>query len=389
MKFGLLILLAEVLICSHVHGWPQSYNLEAQRLAVAKIRVRHAESGVQTGAAIYVGNDKQYGYFVTAYHNIDPERGGSIESIELQIFNSPQFLKAEPVDKFDSDLDLGIIKTNLTNIPSQIKQLFAKEPIPATAIRIIGHPASGDWSVWSGRVENENAPQGDSRHFIVNRDSSLAPGYSGGGLFDMDGNFLGMHLETTTFYGRELKSREIQNLLEAFRVPTNNFGQNVPISSECSPDSRPVPYPGMKAINENWLSTNGKLSLTTDKPVMAKYFYVCRYIFPKPVVAVVVTIQEGEIYFSGPNGSGGGLGLLIYDGEPKYGRTWNDFVGPQNHRPFMWGHEEGQRQSVSLKDYRVDLEKPTAHISVVFALVDAWSEQYVDVWMKGITIRFE
>jgi hypothetical protein len=246
MKFGFLCLLTGVLICSHIGGRPQSSSLDVQRLAVAKVRVRHAGSGLVTGAAVYVGNDQQSGYFVTAYHTLDPDRGGSIESVELQFFNSPESFKGELVDKFDLALDLGVIKTSIKNIPSQIKQLFEKEPAPATAIRIIGHPSSGDWSVWSGRIENENAPQGDSHHFIVNRDNSLTPGYSGGAIFDVDGNFLGMHLETTASYGKELKSREIASLLAAFRVPTNNFGQYSISSVEDPPPTRPIESKNIK-----------------------------------------------------------------------------------------------------------------------------------------------
>jgi hypothetical protein len=237
MKLGLLSLLAWASLCTYVDRSPQSDVVNDQRLAVAKIRVE-AESGIQTGAAIYVGNDQQYGYFVTAYHTIDPDRVGSIKSVKLQLYNSPRFFEGELIDKFDPSLDLGVIRADFKYLPSQMKQLFTSEPVPATAIRIIGHPASGDWSVWSGRVENEHAPAGDFHHFIINKDNSLTPGYSGGGIFDVEGNFLGMHLETTASYGKELKSREIQNLLEAFRVPTNNFGQRLSVTVRTNPSGR-------------------------------------------------------------------------------------------------------------------------------------------------------
>jgi S1-C subfamily serine protease len=234
MKFVLLALLAWVLLSTHSDGPTQSGSVDAQRLAIAKIRIQR-ESGFETGAAIYVGNDQLYGYFVTAYHTIDPGSGGKVKSVQIQLFNSPDLVSAEVVDKFDATVDLGIIKTEIRHIPSQIKQLIPSQPTPATEIRIIGHPAGGDWSVWSGRIENENAPQGDFRHFIVNRDNSLTRGYSGGGVFDANGNFLGMHLATTTSYGRNLKSREIVDFLGAYHVPTNNFGQNVSTTSETNP----------------------------------------------------------------------------------------------------------------------------------------------------------
>ncbi len=246
MKFILLSLIACVLICHPVDAAPQSYNLEVQRLAIAKIRVLRGQSGVGTGAAIYVGNDQQSGYFVTAYHTIDPNKG-RIKSVDLQFFNSPEFVQAEIVDKFDPALDVGIIKTNLSNIPSQIKHLFVKQPNPTTVIRIIGHPPGGDWSIWSGHVENENGKNGDSRHFIINRDNSLTDGYSGGGVFDVEGNLLGMHLAQAFTYGKVLKTGEILNLLAAFRVPTNNFGQNSSENLENPPPSNSVENKEIKA----------------------------------------------------------------------------------------------------------------------------------------------
>lgn len=234
MRFTVLTLLACTLLF-HVPGpHPQSNDLEAQRLAIARVRVGRKDAGVQTGAAIYVGNDQENGYFITAYHTINKDKGGPIDYVELQFFNSPQFIRAEIVDKFDEALDLGIVRTNIQRVPSQIKQLVAKEPTPATAIRIIGHPPAGHWSVWSGHIENENASEGDPRNFIFNRDASLTHGYSGGGIFDAGGNFLGMHLETNASYGKGLKSREILNLLQAFRVPTNNFGQGSQTTEDLS-----------------------------------------------------------------------------------------------------------------------------------------------------------
>ena len=68
-------------------------------------------------------------------------------------------------------------------------------------VHVIGHPSAGEWSVWRGSVQNENVSGNDFSRFTTNRDESLAGGYSGGPVFDSEGNFLGMHTSTVTSYG--------------------------------------------------------------------------------------------------------------------------------------------------------------------------------------------
>ena len=213
---------------------PQSEGLQAQRSVVVKLRIHRPRQPDETAAGFFVGKDQQSAYFITAYHALGPNsQGVSARSVQLQFYNSPQNFDALIFDNFDEGLDLGVVRTSVGNLPRGLSRMGRKDVAPDVPIHIIGHPSAGDWSVWSGSVQNEFASSGDVHHFSTNRDESLAGGYSGGAVFDADGNFLGIHISTTTSYGIAAKSSEIVTQLTAWRVPSNNL--TTPVDNDVGP----------------------------------------------------------------------------------------------------------------------------------------------------------
>jgi Trypsin-like peptidase domain len=205
----------------------QTSGLEAQRSAVVKLRIHRPNQADETAAGIFVGKDQQNAYFITAYHAIaEKPQGVTVASIDLQCYSSPTRSSAFVFDNFDDGLDLGVVETPVANLPQGLQQLVQRDVTVNTVVRIIGHPSAGDWSVWSGNVLNEYGSNADVHHFTTNRDGSLAGGYSGGPVFDLEGGFLGMHTSTTSSYGVVAKSAEIVTQLKAWRVPINNISTN-------------------------------------------------------------------------------------------------------------------------------------------------------------------
>ncbi len=201
-------------------------NPEAQRAVVVRLRTHFAtHKRDETAAGLFVGKDQQYAYFITARHAIADEVDNQevhAQSADLWFYGSPQSLKALVFEHTDAILDLGVVFVPVANLPPNLSQIVRKDAAVNVAVRIVGHPAAGDWSVWEGTVQNENAPSGDVHHFVTSTNPSLAKGYSGGPVFDPDGNFLGMHTDTTASYGRAAKSAEISAQLRAWQVPRNN-----------------------------------------------------------------------------------------------------------------------------------------------------------------------
>jgi len=199
----------------------QSDDLQTQRMEVVKIRVVREGKPDETAAGLYVGRDLNNAYFITANHAAGP---GSepIKALKIQFYNNVQeFEAAFALNDYSTDLDLAVIQSSSMHLPSNIPSIKNKDPQADTLVHIIGHPPKGPWSVWPGNIQNENA-SGNVRRFLTNRDFSLTGGYSGGPVFDSQGFFLGMHLETDAFFGICSKSSDILRQLSAWKVPVNN-----------------------------------------------------------------------------------------------------------------------------------------------------------------------
>jgi len=207
---------------------PQLESLEMQKAAVVRLTIHRPMAADETAAAMFVGKDQQNAFFITACHAIvelckEPP-GKPVSSIDLQFHNSATRFEAFIFERFNAGLDLAVVRTPVGSLPPGIPTIPVGDAASAAPIRVVGHPAAGGWSTWSGVVQNENGANADVQRFITNRDFSLAGGYSGGPVFDSRGAFLGMHIETTESYGVAVKSADVLRQLKAWNVPTTNLG---------------------------------------------------------------------------------------------------------------------------------------------------------------------
>jgi trypsin-like peptidase len=228
--------IAAMAICLPSVAAAQS-NPEGQRAVVVRLHTHFATGKDETAAGVFVGKDKQNAYFITARHAIAEEVDNQevhAQSTNLWFYGSPQSLRAVVFDRTDAILDLGVVYVTVENLPPDLPQIVRKDAAVNGSVHIVGHPAAGDWSVWEGTIQNDNAPNGDVHHFVTTANPSLAKGYSGGPVFDPDGNFLGMHTETTASYGTAAKSAEIVDKLKAWQVPTTNL-TDIPVAEQTPP----------------------------------------------------------------------------------------------------------------------------------------------------------
>ena len=204
---------------------PQSNNLETLKSAVVRLTVRSSNAS-ETAAGVFVGQDQQKAYFLTACHAIidrcKDSPGGQVQSIRIQFYKAAAQFDAFVFDNFDAVADLGVVWTPVKNLPAGIPKIANKDAVAGVDVRIIGHPSAGGWSVWAGNIQNENGS--DVLRFTTTRNISLADGYSGGAVFDTQGAFLGMHSGTNASYGVEVKSADILRRVRSWNVPTTNVG---------------------------------------------------------------------------------------------------------------------------------------------------------------------
>lgn len=178
------------------------------------------------------------GYIVTSLHVIENANTFVVEST---INGIKRKYKASIV-RIDPATDLAILKIDdnafktLPPVPYKFSTQLAKT---GSEVFTLGYPLTGtmgtDVKLTNGIVSSTTGYQGDA----LNYQTSIAvqPGNSGGPLFDLHGNFLGVikakhaDAENVTY---AVKSRNILNLVEliADKVELPNFkGEQMPVSN--------------------------------------------------------------------------------------------------------------------------------------------------------------
>lgn len=207
-----------------VPGQSPMASLTNQRMTVVKLRVQPFRRSGETVAGFYVGSDQQNGYFITTFHSLRKVSDGHdpVDKVELWFNTGPTPVWAAVLDRFNEEDDLAVVYVPIAKLPPGLMPPTRKDPSAELPVHIIGHPAGGDWTSWTGRIQNEEVAAGDSRYFATTSDSSLTFGFSGGPVFDSGGEFIGMHTGSTSSYGKALKSRIIIEELTSWHVPTTD-----------------------------------------------------------------------------------------------------------------------------------------------------------------------
>lgn len=199
-------------------------DIETQRLEVVELRVQ-TPTGSGGGSGFYVGKDETYGYFATACHVLEKEKNVDdlVDSAELKFYLRDAFVKAQVLSRHDFEEDLAVVYIPIKDVPSDLIPMAQRDPSVGLPIHIIGNPSYAEWAVWQGgNVLSESPANGKGRKFTTTANESLAYGFSGGPVFDEEGNLLGMHLSGNEsgpkIFANNLKSAEIFRLLKTWGV---------------------------------------------------------------------------------------------------------------------------------------------------------------------------
>jgi hypothetical protein len=234
-KISLSLVLGVLLSCScSAAGQSSIEEIETQRMNVVRLRSHPTDRPAETGAGVYVGKDQQNAFFITAFHYLKKETDidDPVEVVDLQFYAGPTSFSAKVLGRFDSTSDLAVVYIPVTDLPSGTAPMGRKDPTAELPIHIIGHPSAGDWTSWTGRVQNEISVGGQSQFFSTGADQSLTKGFSGGPVFDSHGNFIGMHISSAVSFAKNVKSELIVGILKAWQVPITNLdGPSQPTST--------------------------------------------------------------------------------------------------------------------------------------------------------------
>lgn len=120
-------------------------------------------------------------------------------------------------------MDLAVVYVPIVDLPANVAPMSLRDASAELPIHAIGHPPGGEWTSWTGMVQNEFAVGGNGQFFSTGTDPSFTKGFSGAPILDSQGSFIGMHLASTNSFAKNLKSESIVGALRAWHVPTNNL----------------------------------------------------------------------------------------------------------------------------------------------------------------------
>jgi hypothetical protein len=252
----------------------QQPSADTLRREVAKVRVEREGMTAETAAALPVGWSDTRLYLITALHAVASLQSGGVEhkvtAIRLEWPDNPESQPARLYERYDSVLDLAVLSVDLP--PG-----FTRQPVLSEAnvqanqpVTLIGHPASGEWSFWSGQVQNENSGS-DVARFVYTGSNAPEDGFSGGPLFASNGSLLGIHSATPTpSYGIGIKTGDILRMLTAWRIPTNRFRAS--LTAPSARDDTNIEF-AVRAL-VNWLAEYQiKVSVPSSPQFAISYLY--------------------------------------------------------------------------------------------------------------------
>ncbi len=146
--------------------------------------------GASLGSGFLISPD---GYVVTNNHVISPgAQGASVDSITVTLSNHKEYV-AKVIGK-DQDSDLALLKIDATDLPF-VKFGDSSRSRVGDWVVAIGEPFGLGGTVTAGIISSINrvTGQGGAYDRFIQTDASINQGNSGGPMFDMNGNVIGIN----------------------------------------------------------------------------------------------------------------------------------------------------------------------------------------------------
>ena len=146
--------------------------------------------GQSLGSGFFISSD---GYVVTNNHVVSPSGRGTVEEITVTLPDGTEY-EAELVGT-DADSDLAVLKVDRREDFPFVKFGDSNSARAGDWVVAIGNPFGLGGSVTSGIVSaiQRNTGQGGAYDRYIQTDASINRGNSGGPLFDMQGNVIGIN----------------------------------------------------------------------------------------------------------------------------------------------------------------------------------------------------
>jgi len=146
--------------------------------------------GASLGSGFLISPD---GYVVTNNHVISPgAQGATVDSISVTLSNNKEYA-AKVIGK-DQDSDLALLKIDATDLPF-VKFGDSSKARVGDWVVAIGEPFGLGGTVTAGIISSINRVTGAGGAYdrFIQTDASINQGNSGGPMFDMNGNVIGIN----------------------------------------------------------------------------------------------------------------------------------------------------------------------------------------------------
>ena len=165
-------------------------NLNATVVIVGKKHneiIKKATVPVGMGTGVFISKD---GIILTNHHVIE----GST-SIDVYVYDETDSnTYVAEIIGVDKLMDLAVLKIVSDELPSNFNvATFGDSPAHGDDVYMIGHPQSMGWTVTKGVVGHPERYMSTPWQRMIQTDSLIMPGNSGGPLFDEHGNLIGIN----------------------------------------------------------------------------------------------------------------------------------------------------------------------------------------------------
>nr|WP_276046486.1 MULTISPECIES: Do family serine endopeptidase [unclassified Sphingomonas] len=177
--------------------------------------------GQSLGSGFLISPD---GYVVTNNHVISPgAQGATVNSITVTLSDHKEYV-AKVIGK-DQDSDLALLKIDATNLPF-VKFGDSSRARVGDWVVAIGEPFGLGGTVTAGIISaiNRVTGQGGAYDRFIQTDASINQGNSGGPMFDLNGNVIGINSQIFSQSGGNIgigfaiPAEEAKPIIETFRT---------------------------------------------------------------------------------------------------------------------------------------------------------------------------
>ncbi|WP_052487094.1 trypsin-like peptidase domain-containing protein [Gordoniibacillus kamchatkensis] len=207
-------------VAQMIYNEHQSMEKELKAVQTADNAVTTAIANALPGVVVIdAGNKLGAGFFIDAGHILTAEHVVDGEdSIQITTLSGHSY--AAKVQAADMDKDLALLRVTTGN--EQVKPLsFANSYTVGETAIAIGHPDGLAYSVSKGIISNSDRSLDGIAAKMIQVDTAISPGNSGGPLLDIGGNIIGIvdskiNAKASEGLGFAVSLEDIQSFLKQY-----------------------------------------------------------------------------------------------------------------------------------------------------------------------------